>query len=328
MESQISPPLAALAQRPAIAPGQRIWWRAPVRLDGRVSGNVSATLGKSWRPYDVREDYFCAHRKHNPLLAPHGLFRDLRYGRAADARKFLETFGPLTLTPSPSALPPHGRYSFALDIFWSRQLRYRLVADLWENRNEKDALQRAWRAMAEKHKGASLLKETPLGFEEKPAPHSRAGATPPPPGLSADSPPFPWNLAGLPFEKWAREVEFAEAKKQALALVRQELNLHSKDCAIRWEGGPQNSWEPTGEKFRPVIQAPSLLSMIWELFGLDTAGVAWRRCPHCQKLFYPKRRDQFYCTPRQQALASKRAYAARRRAAERKSRRTSRARRT
>jgi hypothetical protein len=275
--------------------GPRLWYRAAVQLDPQDSSNLSATLGKIWQEYDVARAYDHARRKHNPLLSPHGMFRELRQGCAADAQKFLQTFGPLALTPPARA--PLGFQSVPLDIFWSRQLRFRLVAGLWDGRADKRALLGAWRAIAENHASASLHQKLPFGFPEEP-------------GLPRDNPPFPWNLNRMPFDRWEREVDYVDAKKHALALIRLELEIHTADCTIAWENG----WEATKEKFRPILRPPSLLAMMWELFGLDTLGIGWRRCTHCRKLIYPKRCDQFYCTVRQQALASKRNYAANRRA--------------
>ena len=96
----------------------------------------------------------------------------------------------------------------------------------------------------------------------------------------------------------------------ALKLILVELNTHMHDTRIRWERG----WEVSGRKFRTVVWVDSLLSAIWEFWGRDTAGLYWRRCPHCQRFFYPKRHDQFYCIPREQSLWSKRRYAAEQRA--------------
>ena len=93
-------------------------------------------------------------------------------------------------------------------------------------------------------------------------------------------------------------------------LINLELNSHMRGRHIVW----QRSWEPRKEGWRPVVWTESLWSAMWEFWGWDTASASWRRCPHCQRLFYPKRRDQFYCTPRQPALASKREYARRLRA--------------
>ena len=299
---------------PPSVTAQRTWWRAAVQVEGGEEGEETATLGKVWSPYDIRAAYFRAWRKHKPSLSPHGLFRELRHGRARDAEKFLRSFGPLTMMPPPERAP-YGFHTYGLKEFWSRQLRFRLIAGLWESRSDKTALLGAWRAIAENHERTSFHDSIPLGFTEQPGPpHAPGGATPPPPGLTIDSPGFPWVLNGLSFERWAMDFQFAEAKRQALRLVRQELEIHTAGCTIAWENG----WEPTGGKFRPITVAPSLLTMIWEFLGLDSLGLGWRRCPHCQKMFYPKRCDQFYCTVRQQALASKRHYAARRYAEEKR----------
>ena len=40
-----------------------------------------------------------------------------------------------------------------------------------------------------------------------------------------------------------------------------------------------------GLTLRPADFVESLWSAIWECFGLDTAGLFWRRCRGCQRLF-------------------------------------------
>ena len=122
--------------------------------------------------------------------------------------------------------------------------------------------------------------------------------------------------AGLAFTRRILDTNFAYQQTEAIAFISLELSHYTRDRHPRWS----NEWTPKGDKWRMELEMGSLWEALWELFAWDTAGVWWRRCPHCQKLFYPKRKDQFYCTPRQQALGSKRMYAARKRAQEKKKR--------
>jgi len=284
-----------LTARPDHFPGP--WYinhRAKVSASHSRPGHFS--LGPKWEIYDARQAYERAQRKHDPLLSPHGFFRRLIHGSDAHAKEFFEKFGPLEGGPMPDRRRPvHGLVEFNLGFFWRRHLRFCLVARLWESRNDKKGLAAAWHEVAENRDKVSAQNDSLLG----------------------DSWMAPWDLSRTKFDDWVNCANFATLRSHAIWLVQRELNIHSKDSEVIWERG----WEPTGERFRPTIRPRSLRAMIWEFFGLDTASIPWRRCPHCQRLFYPKRRDQFYCTSRQQGLASKRAYARRMRAAEKKSKR-------
>ena len=180
-------------------------------------------------------------------------------------------------------------------------MRFCLIAKLWESRNDKKELPLAWSEIATRAEEASGPEKIPLGKVA-----DRTG--------QYLFKVFPWEYQRKSFDDWLGSTDFTTLRKEAVCLVNSELNNQVMDKAIYWERG----WEVTGEKFRLAIELDSLWSAIWEFFAWDTSGISWRRCPHCQKFFYPKRRDQFYCTPQQQALASKRAYAAWSRAEEQK----------
>ena len=61
--------------------------------------------------------------------------------------------------------------------------------------------------------------------------------------------------------------------------------------------------DPHRLEFQIVPAAPSLWAAIWHLFARDTTeGLGWRVCPHCSKLFYPKRKDSYFCESRYQKL--------------------------
>lgn len=237
-----------------------VWWRpSDVRRDGEY-----LVLSGPWKEYEPHKEREHALLRKNPLISPHGFFRSLATDNAYHAIEFAKKFGPLGDLPG----PPHGSVRFSLAWFWARQSRFRLIANLWESRNDRKELDSAWKELL-KHRSNAERWQNSLRL--------------------------PWDSESV-----------STSRPAVFDLVREELDLHTAARTTTWlryEGG-----------FRPMLKAKGLLFMIWEFFGLDTATTEWRRCPHCQRLFYPKRRDQFYCTPRQQALASKRAYARRRRA--------------
>ena len=252
--------------------------------------------------YDVSETYERARRKRDPLLSPHGFFRSLDHKNNLHAREFLENFGPLHWPGGLLTVPR--QFEVELPDFWSYHLRFCMVAQLWEARNSKSELLKAWRHAYE-HYGELIKELEPLGFGE------RFGSWYDPPRIHYPY-VWPWQYEKKDFESWGRETPIVQLRDYALQLIGSELNLHVSDCEIMWE----RCWEPTKEQFRQSIRTKSLWSSIWQLFGWDTCQLAWRRCPHCQKYFYPRRKDQFYCTSRQQGLASKRNYARRMRSKE------------
>lgn len=277
------------------------WWRmkilTPLRPDTR---ELWGTLTDR---YDLRSAYEKAHARKDPLLAPHGFFRKLAPKNVSHAREFLQTFGPLFLDSGPRLLG-RGEVAIDLDQFWALHLRFSLVSNLWESLHlrNRDRLSGVLSEIFRRRR--EFPKERyPLGTQfGMPTSKTRSRCK------------FPWQQQRQKVQTWLRTASLEEIRQCALSLVHLELNAHTRDRQIGWQKG----WERSGEKFRLEIWIESLWSAIWEFFGTDTAGIAWRRCPHCQQLFYPRRRDQFYCTPRQQALASKRRYATERRARERR----------
>lgn len=266
-------------------------------------------------PYNVRGTFERAVKKRDPALAPHGFFRQLAPGNNFHALEFLQKFGPLKLSTEQRL--GHIRYlKVDLGEFWGLHLRFRLVAQLWESRNDRERLVQAWQEFFRHHEEASRWEVIPLGSTEEASQWIRFSEEALPIGSEEkyDHLPFPWELTKQPFDEWVRRANLAALREAALGLVHSELIVHTRDRHVGWLRG----WEPTREKFRLVVHVDSLWSLIWEFLGWDTAGTPWQRCPHCQRVFYPRRRDQLYCTPRQQALASKRAYAARCRAEERR----------
>ena len=192
-----------------------------------------------------------------------------------------------------------------LGKFWSLQLRFRLIAEIWESLNGRGQLARALLNIFERRHEISKH-DCPLG--------QIFGL--PPAFRRTDVYEFPWQIQQQEAKEWLESAPMEEMHEFALQLILLELNAHTHDLRIVWHRG----WETTGGKFREVVWVDSLWSAIWESWGWDTNRLSWRRCPHCQRFFYPKRRDQICCTPRQQELWSKRKYAAERRAQEHRQR--------
>ena len=101
---------------------------------------------------------------------------------------------------------------------------------------------------------------------------------------------------------WAAESlsDPAAARYFAREVIEKEISDHTEDISFAW------TWE--SGKFVRSCRFESLLSVIWDQLATDLAGISWRICPHCGKLFYPPRKDRFYCTTRQQTIASKQEY--------------------
>ena len=252
------------------------------------------------------EAYKKAHAKNDPYLAPHGFFRKLRFGDNEDAKEFLEAFGPLKLDVGQRLL---GSGSVVVDLgeFWILHLRFCLIAKLWESLDDREQLATALLRSYENKKDISRCGKFSLG--------QKLG--PPPLFQKRGEYEFPWQVQNQDATTWLSHTPIDEMRSCALGLILNELTAHTSDLRIVWDRG----WESSGRKLRPVIWVDSLWSAVWEFWGKDTIGLSWRQCPHCQTFFYPKRRDQFYCTPRQQALWSKRRYAAEQYAQERRGKR-------
>lgn len=115
------------------------------------------------------------------------------------------------------------------------------------------------------------------------------------------------NIETLPFDS---DEMMPSTRKGQLKVAMWLLSIELNEVL----GDRQARWVAEGEALRLRIPPPtSLWEMIWQLFAADTTSVSWRICPHCQELFYPPRTDRYYCTSRQQILASKREWARHRR---------------
>jgi hypothetical protein len=248
--------------------------------------------------YNVRDAYESAHIQSDPYASPHGFFLRLAHRNNHHALEFLEKFGPLFL-------PSDDRFGFAdrpvrvnLDEFWRLHLRFCLVARLWMCRQDRDNLASALLELYQRREEAAEPEKFPLGVTFTPPPQNTPTVV-----------EFPWKKENVTAKKWLGDANRDALWKLASRVLTSELNLHLRDRQLRWKCDFDSSTTPC----RLVIWLDSLWSILWEFLALDIGGISWRQCPHCQNLFYPKRKDQVYCNPRQQALASKRRYAAWRR---------------
>ena len=121
--------------------------------------------------------------------------------------------------------------------------------------------------------------------------------------------PKPKDFGEIPNpEKGIPQLNDSKRNELALLIVERELNRHAE---------PKSTWvkvQPHGlvesVSFRLHLSRQSLWQLIWTWFAQETcAPHPWRICPHCNRAFYPSRRDRFFCTPRLQQLYSKRRWA-------------------
>jgi hypothetical protein len=323
---------------------QYMWRRAvsPFRRESRGFGCTLANGDRVWteafpegssirlsqgEPYNVMEAYRRAHTMHDPLLAPHGFFRALPHRQDRAALEFIEQFGPLDW-PQEEAVRDERTgvvaYPFSFTDFWAKHLRYTRVLQLWEARDDEQKLRSAFSDLYQNLKQINLAeggecRETGP-THDVPADdniHMRTlGDTdfvPLSPLLEGGR--LPWQRAQLPFEEWLRGTAFTGLREAAIQIFHAELNMHRVEA--RWfRMDVYDPSQPTA--FELHFLGGNLWQRIWELAGLDTSQVkSWRICPGCNTIFYPKRSDQFYCTSREQVLASKRNYIRARRQRER-----------
>jgi hypothetical protein len=262
--------------------------------------------------YDIDAAYEEARISLDPSLSPHGAFRALEHGNHAAAVEFTNRFGLLSLpVPGPSlhggACAPFFRVRdrrwMNLDHFWSRHARYVAISALWEpySGSGPGTLPQAWAQLIARldeinKLGPSLLDPTDdvrvLTWKD-----------------------FPIYADKNALREWLRHPgRQGLMRSMILGTVEREINLHASDCQPWW-----HRIEKSGKiGFALALSTMSLWAAIWQLFARDTLGVGWRVCPHCNKIFYPPRKDRFYCTPEIQQHQSKRAWDKRKRRQDRR----------
>jgi hypothetical protein len=243
--------------------------------------------------YDLRAKYESARERDDPLLSPHGFFRSLQFGNRRHALEFTSTFGPLTWKPQVIAKGADLYTRLNLAEFWAKHRRYCRVAALIENHSRPAELRDTLSTLQKEIALLDVADSFPLSL---PRPFHRASRR-----------QLGTNRAE--FDKWLGSATDDDLRSLAESVIHRELvrQLHTrKPWWIRKQ--PELRFELT-------LLSGTLWNILWEMLAWDTSsGIFWRICPHCGKLFYPPRRDRFYCTSRQQVLASKRQYAAEQRA--------------
>jgi hypothetical protein len=285
-------------------------WRKDSALGRGASleGFVGAIPLRRADGYDVHEALRQARLREDPLLAPNGFFRSLPHRRNSAAIEFVEKFGPLEWSTTAEST------YLVFSKFWQKHLRYVSVMKLWEEQENESRLQTAFSDLFRN------LNEIDRAEDEDTDVDNRIASFP----LLASKPhqriQRPWDLSP-DVESWLSNAPFRHLRETAINILHSELNLHIRYRVPRWYrpdvGSDQSVPTDQPVSFRLFLSQGKLWDYIWELTGLETAEESfWRICPTCHKIFYPKRSDQFYCTSREQSLASKREYARRRREAE------------
>jgi len=257
-----------------------------------------------------------AKEKREPLLTPHGFFRELKHGDAGSALRFLREFGPLHWT--------QGNLSAAdwihLDDFWARQARFVAVYKLWHAlRDGDEAIAEGWEWIRSNHSATRLPGEPDLGRkpQQTPLPAKRAGMTP-------VAVPMPWSvneqmlqlLSVLAYGEdrlWdgMARIDSHSSGHQlkralAVALIQHEITWHTRDVQTVWQ------IEDDGRhvRYSPERHVKGLWAAMWELLAAETrSGHCWRYCKECGKPFYPVQVNSECCTPEEQSLWSKRQWA-------------------
>jgi hypothetical protein len=101
-----------------------------------------------------------------------------------------------------------------------------------------------------------------------------------------------------------KTIDAPTLREETISLVEGELHGQLWQLA-RWRRAPRD----LRPGFELALFPNSLWSALWYLFALDTqSGTGWRICPDHKRLFYPPRKDRFYCTTEEQQLHSKLAW--------------------
>jgi hypothetical protein len=248
--------------------------------------------------YDVEGAYEKAKSESDGEYSPHTAFRNLSRGDNWAAIDFVNEFGPLELLNEAKPrqvleleelmeidLPADGETNtyevqrrpvwVDIDDFWQKHKRFTSVVKLWEARESPKAVLSAIAPLVNlsvyPRIGARRLRDQYI-----------------------PTTPFPFGN----FDKWKAAATMQQIMAVAAETIERELALNSYLMKPNWR-----SQNPSTLTFRLVPTATSLWSAIWHLFARDTSeGLGWRICPHCSKLFYPKRRDSYFCESKYQKL--------------------------
>ncbi len=249
--------------------------------------------------YDLVEEYWRARQRAQLALTPHGWFWHLPPEDLQLAAKFWKNFGsigwPITLNVHTSTV--EGEY-FWLDLgdFWNKQRRFKAVTKLWVALEDINELRKSWAELRVELTQINSAEDFPLGAAPKP-----------------EGSGFNWLESPLceyltspdskdrSSENALNEMEGPTLQRETVSIVQWELNAQLRAVP---------GWQPQSNMTRPGFELTlvpvTLWSAMWYLFALDTqANVGLRICPHCNKLFYPPRKDRLYCTSELQVQHSK-----------------------
>jgi len=269
---------------------------------------------KPGRDYDLLKGYHQAKSWPGAVATPHGWFWSLPHENFERAAKFLKFFGPFSRV----TIRWHGADEYVLlDLgdFWNKQRRFNAVTKLWINLENIPVLRESWVELHARLSEIDIADDFPLGSIPRPeeSGHVEFDLT-----ILQDL----RSLAsdGESVRNWLEKQDAATIRQQAIDLVTGELHGHLRHLA---------RWRPSAGTVRPsfdlTLVPDNLWSALWYLFALDSQlGVGWRICPNHQKLFYPPRKDRFYCTTEEQQRQSKLAWWERHKEAELQKRRAAR----
>ena len=252
--------------------------------------------------YSVEAAYEQAKVEADPQFSPHGAFRQISTGDKWAAIDFINEFGPLELlnemqprqplrqedlldlgkeepAPDEEEPAPKARCVWVdVDDFWRKHQRFVAVAKLWEARESRKAMVLALSELA------GLRVYPSFGALRAGERYSLATAV-------------PWGNGT--FSEWLyRRPNENQVRDGSAEIIKTELSLWAHEMKVQWTCSDACRLD-----FRIVPSAKSLWSAIWHLFARDTSeGLGWRVCPHCSKLFYPKRKDSYFCESKYQKL--------------------------
>jgi len=288
--------------------------------------------------YDVNDAYQKAQQRRRPVVSPHHHLREVGTGNVYKVLQFLRQHGTLTLDDLQEEPPLAAgadknpelgwraedlvKYSspnvawLNLGLFWRRQERFATAYSLWDGRVDADRLRKTLMALAGQKVAA--LDEVwqdhgPMFAAGLGRKGGQKGKGPPARVLYPEGGQYhpgvleQFNLPAL--QDWVPRAPYEQLALLADAFVHREINEATEGIRPTWIS--RFDWMKRRLALHFVLQPESLWAACWQMFGHDSvSGKIARVCPHCAKLFYPKRKEQIFCTSRLQQLFAKRRWAA------------------
>jgi hypothetical protein len=247
------------------------------------------------KKYDLVQDYWKARQRGRIELTAHGRFWNLPHGDLRAATGFWRQFGPLGHPIVLRLNDAEDEYSwFDLGDFWNKLRRFRATMNTWIMMEDLAGLRTSW---IEFSANLSEINEADVfPFGSLPI-RGEAGSIEMDSRLLLEL----GNSDKQAFQRWLDNLDGSTLRRETAHLIACELNA-------RLGGLPR--WHCASHADRPgfdlALIPGTLWSAMWYLFALDTrTGVGPRICPNHEKLFYPPRRDRFYCTTEEQTYHSR-----------------------